>query len=318
MMPWTIEQTATIDAATRKAAFDVIDAFNDAATGRPEPSRPLAVLVRDDEGKAQGDKAQGDKASGGKGPVGRVPGGKVLGGAWAVSYYDWLYIDLLYLPDSLRRQGWGGRIMRAIEREAVRRGCVGIWVDTMTFQAPLFYPRFGYTVFAEIKDYVGGHDHLWFFKTALSGGPVDAGLDIDSDPDPADREALDEPLGAFNDAIVGPANRSRLGLLLREGEGGPVVGGLLGRVGRGWLFVELLVLPEAARGQGIGTRLMAMAEAEAAALGCRGIWLDTFSWQAQPFYERLGFHALGTLPNYPGPHTRTLLAKRLGAGPVPA
>jgi GNAT superfamily N-acetyltransferase len=270
--------------------LDVIETFNDAATGRPEPARRLAVLVRDASGKVQG-------------------------GAWAVSYYDWLFIDLLYLPPDVRKQGWGSRIMRAIEREAVRRGCVGVWVDTMTFQAPLFYPRFGYEAFAGIKDYVAGHDHLWFRKTALSGGPVDAGLDIDSEPDPADRELLDSELGAFNDAIAGPANRSRLAVLLRETEDGPVLGGLIGRIGRGWLFIELLALPQAARKQGIGTRMMAMAEAAAVAKGCRGIWLDTFSWQAQPFYERLGYTALGRIEQYPGRHSRTLLAKRLDGGP---
>jgi len=284
-----IALTETPDAEARRAVADVMDAFNDAATGRPEPPRPLAVLVRDGVGTVQG-------------------------GAWGLSFYDWLFIDLLYLPPTLRRQGWGSRVMRAVEREAVRRGCVGVWVDTVTFQAPEFYPRFGFARFAEIKDWVGGHDHVWFRKTALSGGKVDSDLDIDSDPDPADRVPLDQALGAFNDAIVGPAHRAAIGVLVRAAEDGPVLGGLLARIGRGWMFVELLALPEHARRQGLGRRLMEMAEEAAVARGCRGIWLDTFSWQAQPFYEKLGFTPIGRLDQYPGPHSRTLLAKRLDGG----
>ena len=286
-----IDLTETIEPADRQAVLDVIDAYNDAATGRPEPPRPLAVLLRDGVGTVQG-------------------------GAWAISLYDWLFVDMLYLAETHRGQGWGSRVMRAVEREAVRRGCVGIWLDTMTFQAPAFYPRFGFTEFAAIEEYLPGQRHIWFSKTALSGGKVDEDLDIDGEPDEGDRELLDRGLVAFNDAAVGAANRRRLGLFLRQGEGGPakggpVQGGLLARGGRGWLRVEVLALPEALRRQGYGTRLMAMAEAEAAARGYRGIWLDTFSWQAQPFYERLGYRALGTMANYPGPHSRTLLAKRL-------
>jgi GNAT superfamily N-acetyltransferase len=287
---WTIERTGTIDAPTRQAMFDLIDGFNDAATQRPEPSRKLAVLVRE---------------------AGAAGKGAVLGGAWAVSYYDWLHIDLLYLPETMRGQGWGSRIMRAIEREAIRRGCVGVWVETLGFQAPEFYPRFGYERFAEIGDFLAGHARIWFRKTALSGGPVDGGLDIDGDPDPADREVLERELLGFSDAIIGPANRRRLALLLRDPASGALGGGLLARMGRGWMFVELLVLPDDARRRGLGSRLLGMAEAAAAEHGCRGVWLDTFSWQARPFYEKLGYRAIGTLPDYPAPHSRTLLAKRL-------
>jgi ribosomal protein S18 acetylase RimI-like enzyme len=281
-----IDLTDTIDADARKAVIAVIDAFNDPATGRPEPSRPLAVLARDGTGTLQG-------------------------GAWGVSYYDWMCVNLFYLPKALRRQGWGSRIMRAIEREAVRRGCTGIWVDTVSYQAPDFYPRFGFSQFARIDEWVPGQSHIWFQKTGLSGGKVDADLDVDGDPDEADRAVLAEGLDAFSDAIVGPSNRSRLGVLLREAPGEPVTGGLIGRIGRGWLFIEFLALPPTARRSGIGTKMMVMAEAEARARGCRGIWLDTFSWQAQPFYEKLGFRAFGRIENYPGPHHRTFLMKRL-------
>jgi GNAT superfamily N-acetyltransferase len=275
----------TLAPQARRTVVDVIEAFNDAATGRPEPSRPVAILLRDGVGDVQG-------------------------GAWGVSYYDWLFVDLLYLPEALRGQGWGARIMRAVEREAVRRGCVGVWLDTMDFQAPDFYPRFGFRPFAQITDFTNGHSRIWFSKTTLSGGKVDVGLDIDGDPDQADRDVLLKGLIEFNDAADGPGNHRLLNVLVSETEGGETVGGLIGRTSRGWFFVELLAVPEAARRNGLGRRMMAMAEAEARARGCRGIWLDTFSWQAQPFYERLGFSAIGTLTNFPGPHSRTLMAKR--------
>ena len=78
-----------------------------------------------------------------------------------------------------------------------------------------------------------------------------------------------------------------------------------------WLFVENFVLPEALRGQGLGTRLMREAEAVALARGCLGVWLDTFTFQARGFYEKLGYRVFGAIDDYPPGHRRFFLAKRL-------
>ena len=49
--------------------------------------------------------------------------------------------------------------------------------------------------------------------------------------------------------------------------------------------------------------LMAAAEAEALRRGCRHMWLDTYSFQARPFYEQFGFEVFaqldGPAPIYP-------------------
>jgi hypothetical protein len=56
-----------------------------------------------------------------------------------------------------------------------------------------------------------------------------------------------------------------------------------------------------------------MAEDEARALGCVGVWLDTFSFQARGFYERHGYEVFGTLDEFPAPHQRFFLRKRFAA-----
>jgi GNAT superfamily N-acetyltransferase len=89
------------------------------------------------------------------------------------------------------------------------------------------------------------------------------------------------------------------------------VGGLWGRTGYDWLFVELLFVPESMRGRGVGTDLMRRAEREAAARGCHGAWLDTFEFQARGFYERLGYECFGELQRYPVGSARFFLKKGL-------
>jgi GNAT superfamily N-acetyltransferase len=285
-----IERIDTPDVEARGAIFDILESYNDAASGRADPELRFGVFVRDATGA-------------------------VTGGALAVTYWDWTFVELLYLPAEARGGGVGTRLMRAVEREAVRRGCHGIWLDTASFQAPGFYRKLGFTEFARIADYAPGTTRFWFRKTALTAWP-DPGLPVVETPAPDDRGAVFDGLADFNAAIVGPASPVPLGLVLRDRPGAPVHGGLWARLMRDWMFIEMLVVPERERGRGTGSRLLTMAEDICRARGMSGVWLDTFSFQALPFYERHGYTVLGNLPDFPAPHRRYLLAKRLDGSPV--
>ncbi len=132
-------------------------------------------------------------------------------------------------------------------------------------------------------------------------------------PDPDVREAIVGPLVAYNVGRTG-LNDSRPLILAIEDSDQRTLGGLWGRTGFGWLFVEFLVVPEALRGQGLGSELMTRAESEAISRGCRHAWLDTFEFQARGFYERLGYSCFGQLENYPPGHSRYFMKKSFGDG----
>ncbi len=140
----------------------------------------------------------------------------------------------------------------------------------------------------------------------------------DHDPDNSGYRALTALIEQFNDGSTGlPDPARRLALLVRD-EAGTVTGGLRATSYYAWMFIDLLILPEARRGQGLGTRLMQAAEAEASRLGLLGIWLDTFSFQARPFYERLGYRLVGSIADFPPGGARHWLAKRLDGRPLSA
>lgn len=122
-----------------------LDALYDAKAGHPSGWKPLCALVRDGDG------------------------GTVLGGVWGNTYWGWLQVELLFVPEALRGRGFGSRLMALAEEEAVRRGCHAAWLETTSFLDPGFYERRGYRVFAELEDYPPGHRRL-FLRRRLGGG----------------------------------------------------------------------------------------------------------------------------------------------------
>jgi GNAT superfamily N-acetyltransferase len=114
----------------------------------------------------------------------------------------------------------------------------------------------------------------------------------------------------YNIAATGMAAYFPVNFVLRS-ERDDVIGGILGQLWGGWLQITFLWVAEAARGQGYGRRLVQAAEDYARARGAVGATLETFSFQARPFYERLGYEAFGTLDEYPPGHAKFFLRKTL-------
>ena len=136
-------------------------------------------------------------------------------------------------------------------------------------------------------------------------------IDITVNPSEDERSEVLRPLRAFNVAQAGDAQAEAVALLVRDEQSNEVIGGLYGEIFYRWLFIELLAIPEQARGQGTGSRLMQMAEALARDKGCVGIWLDTFDFQAPGFYQQHGFTEFGQLDDFPPEHKRFFFQKRL-------
>jgi GNAT superfamily N-acetyltransferase len=124
------------------------------------------------------------------------------------------------------------------------------------------------------------------------------------------RESILVPLRTYNDSKAGPSGGRPLVVTLCDAEG-TIIGGLWGSTGYGWLYTQLLAVPDSLRGQRVGSQLLAMAEAEAIARGCHSSWLDTFEFQARGFYEKLGYTCFGELPDYPVGFKRIFLQKKL-------
>lgn len=136
-------------------------------------------------------------------------------------------------------------------------------------------------------------------------------IELTEQPTEEDQLAILKPLRAYNVSQAGDAGAQKFALLVRDEHTNEVIGGLNGKLLYRWMFIELLVVPEQTRGQGMGSRLMGMAEDLAREKNCVGIWLDTFDFQAPDFYRRHGFSEFGQLQDYPPGHQRLFFHKRL-------
>ncbi|CAN7323480.1 GNAT family N-acetyltransferase [Devosia sp. LjRoot16] len=122
-------------------------------------------------------------------------------------------------------------------------------------------------------------------------------------------------LRAYNKQQTGGIRHQNVALLLYDADD-KAVGGLTATAVLDWLFVEWLHVPAELRGKGHGRALMAEAEVFARQRGLLGMWLDTFSFQARPFYEKLGFAVFGTLDDHPVGGARYFMQKRFDSASI--
>lgn len=90
--------------------------------------------------------------------------GEVVGGMFGQSGMGWLYIDYLWLPGDQRGNGLGAQLIAHAEAEARRRGCVGVFLYTYSFQAPGFYEKQGFERMGVLEDCPPGHQRIYLKK----------------------------------------------------------------------------------------------------------------------------------------------------------
>ncbi len=113
-------------------------------------------------------------------------------------------------------------------------------------------------------------------------------ITVNDAPPAAACAEVDAGLGAFNEQAA-PLHQVRPVACTAEGPDGALVGGAIGRRWGPCCELQQLWVSPAVQKQGIGRRLMAAFEAQAAAHGCSHVFLETFSFQAPDFYRALGY-----------------------------
>lgn len=130
--------SAEVSQDAAKTVEEGLDRFNESQVG-PALTNLLWVIQRDDRGD-------------------------VVGGLQGHTIWNWLVISMLWVRDDSRYQGIGSKLLADGENAARDRGCTRSQLVTMSFQAPEFYKRFGYSEAGRIADFPPGHSYHWMIK----------------------------------------------------------------------------------------------------------------------------------------------------------
>lgn len=137
---------------------------------------------------------------------------------------------------------------------------------------------------------------------------------MENPPDEPTQIILLSGLASFNESRIGPDPvrdpRNHICVVARDAEG-RVRGGLQGVIVGAWLAMDLVWVEDGFRRNGLGSRLLAEAEAEALRRGCKWAILATFDYQAPGFYSRRGYVEYARMEDFPWGSTRFQLKKTL-------
>ena len=140
----------------------------------------------------------------------------------------------------------------------------------------------------------------------------DLAFSVETEPAHRDVEALARGLTEHALPVTRTPGFQSLSVFVRDHDG-TLVAGVHGQVNWNWLHIGLFWVATDRRHQGLGSRLLAAIETAALERGCSQSHLDTFSYQARPFYERHGYRLFATLEDYPPGQQRYFLRKTLRA-----
>lgn len=152
------------------------------------------------------------------------------------------------------------------------------------------------------------------FKQGLLKFDINMKIELTSTPTKEDLKTISKGIQSYNqnhipDEVVFEED-TKFAVFAKD-EDGLVQGGIRACAFWNYCIIELLWLSEKTRGQGVGSKLMVAAEDYAKEKGFEYIRTETISFQAKPFYEKLGYTVFGVLPDHPKGHTTYCLVKKL-------
>ena len=133
-------------------------------------------------------------------------------------------------------------------------------------------------------------------------------------PDLGDIELLETRIRREASTAMGLGNEVDLAIFVREE--GEVVAGISGWTWGDCCELQSLWVQPSLRGRGLGSKLIAAAEAEAAARGCVQTVHFTYEFQARTLYERNGYRLVARVKDFPSGTDALWYHKRLGSGTV--
>jgi GNAT superfamily N-acetyltransferase len=223
--------------------------------------------------------------------------GAVQGGAILWLYGQDIYLHLLWIAPAWRGHGLGDRCMHAIDAWATHHGATRLYVNTMSFQAPQFYPRYGFRPQGVFYDFTHGHDRHYFdkplapvdTKVGLRWPNLPTGLrwSIEASPSHAALRTIEDGLDAHWLQHIDSLHQE-ISLEWTDARG-RMGAGAVGIIDGAYFTLAALWVEPDYRGHGLGRFMIALLCRAASQRGCRWATVMPMDWEAPDFFRKLGF-----------------------------
>ena len=139
-------------------------------------------------------------------------------------------------------------------------------------------------------------------------------IELSENPSKADSNVIIQGIKSYNKNHIANdvvfEKDTTFSVFARDDKGN-IIGGIRASAFWNYCIIELLWLSDETRGKGVGSALMEKAESYAIKKGFEYMRTETLSFQAKPFYEKLGYQVFGELQDHPKGHTTYCLVKTL-------
>ena len=241
--------------------------------------------------------------------------GDVLGGVITSMKTGIMHLEVLWVDDRFRGQGYGRDIVLEAERIGRQKDYPTSSTWTFSFQAHGFYQAIGYKVLGIFDGYFGDITEFVLMKKLDNDRQT---LDVDDnryeneDPNRLSicedytedsirtiRQGLGKDFSEHVGKIQEKYPDSEIKLVVKDKDS-RVIGGIHAGTILGTMYIKILWMDEGYRSQGYGRHLLMEAERIAKERGCISGQACVLSFQALGFFKRLGYVVFGVSDGYPG------------------
>lgn len=135
-------------------------------------------------------------------------------------------------------------------------------------------------------------------------------IQVNGEPNPIDKQVMVDGMLAYH-ASKGHVRKSEAFSILMKDSSEKLLGCVMVSFMWNGMSIQSLWVDDSMRGQGLGRRLMTMAEEAGIKHGCTIAYTDTFTWQAPRFYEKLGYTLYGKFEGFPKDNALSYYCKKL-------